>query len=267
MRLRTPGTRQPGIRAFRIEQRRLPADVEQGLAEGLELGDIHLQHHRAGRAGCSPLEHLFDRGSRPLDFELDRAVPEVAHPPADPRGAGTLLRREPVSDSLDPTGDHRSTTYAMHDLEARRFAAERVDSPGRTGLGGEMSPLIPDDYLSLLRDPNYGHLGTIRPDDTVQVNPMWFEYEDGVVRFTHTTTRGKFRNLLHNPSMALSVIDPENPFRYLEVRGRLIDTVADPDGVFYVRLGRRYGNPTQQPPPDKADRVILVMRIEGSTRQ
>ncbi|MEY2849013.1 MAG: hypothetical protein RI885_1679 [Actinomycetota bacterium] len=130
-----------------------------------------------------------------------------------------------------------------------------------------MSALIPDDYLPLLQNANYGHLGTIRPDDTVQVNPMWFEYDDGVVRFTHTTKRGKFRNLQHNPSMALSVIDPTNPFRYLEVRGTLIDTVADPDGVFYVRLGRRYGNPDQQPPADRADRVILVMRIESSTRQ
>lgn len=130
-----------------------------------------------------------------------------------------------------------------------------------------MSDIIPHDYLPLLLDANYGHLGTIRPDDTVQVNPMWFEYEDGVVRFTHTTTRAKFRNLQHNPSMSLSVIDPENPFRYLEVRGTLVDTVADPDGVFYVRLGKRYGNPDQQVPADAADRVILVMRVEKATKQ
>ena len=42
-------------------------------------------------------------------------------------------------------------------------------------------------------------------------------------------------------------------------RLRVID---DPQGDFYVRLGRRYGNPDQQPPPDKADRVILVMSVE-----
>ncbi len=130
-----------------------------------------------------------------------------------------------------------------------------------------MSEIIPADYRDLLEQPNYGALGTIRPDDTVQVNPMWFEFDGRTLRFTHTTKRQKYRNLQHNPSMSLSVIDPANPFRYLEVRGRLVEVVPDPTGEFYVRLGRRYGNPGQQPPPDSADRVVLVMSIESSTTQ
>lgn len=130
-----------------------------------------------------------------------------------------------------------------------------------------MTDVIPADYAHLLEQPLYGHLGTIRPDDTVQVNPMWFELIDGTLRFTHTTKRGKFRNLQHNPSMSLSVIDPENPFHYLEVRGRLVEVIPDPEGDFYVRLGRRYGNPGQTPPPDSADRVILVMSVEKTTKQ
>lgn len=127
--------------------------------------------------------------------------------------------------------------------------------------------MIPAAYAHLLELPIYAHLGTIRPDDTVQVNPMWFEFIDGTIRFTHTTKRGKFRNLQHNPSMSLSLIDPENPFRYLEVRGRLIEAIPDPEGAFYVRLGRRYGNPGQTPLPDSADRVILVMSVEKTTKQ
>jgi PPOX class probable F420-dependent enzyme len=130
-----------------------------------------------------------------------------------------------------------------------------------------MSAQIPAEYLPLLVEANYGHLGTIRPDDTVQVNPMWFEFDGENLRFTHTTTRAKFRNLQHNPSMSLSVIDPANPFRYLEVRGSLVAVEPDPSGAFYVRLGRRYGNAGQQPPPDSADRVILVMSVEKTTKQ
>lgn len=130
-----------------------------------------------------------------------------------------------------------------------------------------MTDVIPAAYAHLLEQPIYAHLGTIRPDDTVQVNPMWFELVDGTLRFTHTTKRGKFRNLQHNPSMSLSIIDPENPFRYLEVRGRLVEVIPDPEGAFYVRLGRRYGNPGQTPPPDSADRVILVMSVEKTTKQ
>jgi len=122
--------------------------------------------------------------------------------------------------------------------------------------------VIPDHLLPLLERPLFAALGTIRPDDTVQVNPMWFEYDGEHVRFTHTNKRGKFRNLQRNPSMSLMVIDPDNPQSYLELRGRLVETIDDPEGDFYVRLGRRYGNPDQQPPPDKADRVVLVMSVE-----
>ena len=129
-----------------------------------------------------------------------------------------------------------------------------------------MSASIPEDLRPLLDRPLFASLGTIRPDNTVQVNPMWFEYDGEHLRFTHTTYRGKFRNLQSNPSMSLLVVDDEDPQVYLELRGQLVDVVNDPTGDFYVRLGRRYGNPDQQPPPDKADRVILVMSIERVNR-
>ncbi|WP_022878223.1 PPOX class F420-dependent oxidoreductase [Microbacterium sp. B19] len=122
--------------------------------------------------------------------------------------------------------------------------------------------MIPDALRDLLENPNYGALGTVRPDGTVQVNPMWFEFDGEHVLFTHTTTRQKYRNLQANPSMSFMVFDPDQPYRYIEVRGRLVDEVPDPEGAFYVRLGQRYGNAGQQPPPDRADRVVLKMSVE-----
>jgi PPOX class probable F420-dependent enzyme len=121
---------------------------------------------------------------------------------------------------------------------------------------------IPADLAPLLERPIFAALGTIRPDDTVQVNPMWFLFDGEHIRFTHTTKRAKFRNLQRNPSMSMMVFDPDDPQLYLELRGRLVEVVPDPQGDLYVRLGRRYGNPGQQPPPDSADRVELVMSIE-----
>ena len=129
-----------------------------------------------------------------------------------------------------------------------------------------MTATIPDDLADLLERPLYGSLGTVRPDGTVQVNPMWFEFDGDAVRFTHTTFRAKYRNLQQNPSMSLLVTDPEIPQRYLEVRGALAQVIPDPEGAFFVRLGQRYGDPDQQPPPDRADRVILVMSITRTTR-
>ncbi|MCU1578783.1 MAG: class F420-dependent oxidoreductase [Rhodoglobus sp.] len=125
-----------------------------------------------------------------------------------------------------------------------------------------MTATIPADYLRLVENPNYGHLGTIRPDDTAQVNPMWYLFDGETIRFTHTTKRGKYRNLQHNPSMSLAISDPDDPFRYLELRGSLQQVIPDPEGAFYVVLGKRYGNAEQQPPRDSPDRVILVMSID-----
>ncbi|WP_369373650.1 PPOX class F420-dependent oxidoreductase [Promicromonospora sp. Populi] len=122
--------------------------------------------------------------------------------------------------------------------------------------------IIPDHLIHLLEAPTYAYLGTIRPDDTVQVNPMWFEFDGKTLRFTHTTTRAKYRNLQQNPAMSLLVPHPESVFRYIEVRGKLIEVIPDPTGEYYVHLGKRYGKADQQPPADSADRVILVMSID-----
>lgn len=121
---------------------------------------------------------------------------------------------------------------------------------------------IPAHLEYLLEQPIYAALGTVRPDNSAQVNPMWFERVGDTIRFTHTTKRGKYRNLQHNPSMSLAIIDPANPLIYVELRGRLTEVISDPTGAFYVRLGKRYGNANQEAPADSADRVILVMSID-----
>lgn len=122
--------------------------------------------------------------------------------------------------------------------------------------------MIPDAQRDLLENPNYGSLGTVRPDGTVQVNPMWFAFDGEHLLFTHTVTRQKYRNLQRNPSMSLMVFDPERPYGYIEVRGRLVEAEPDPEGAFYVFLGKRYGNAQQDAPADRADRVILKMSID-----
>lgn len=122
---------------------------------------------------------------------------------------------------------------------------------------------IPEDLQDLLTRPLYGHLATTRPDGTVQVNPMWFEWDGEVLRFTHTDQRQKYRNVKHNPAVAMSIIDPDNPYRYLEVRGVVEDIVADPGAKFYLHLNDRYDGPLTGTPADAPHRVIFVVRPTG----
>lgn len=119
---------------------------------------------------------------------------------------------------------------------------------------------IPQGFESLLERPLFGQLATVRPDGKPQVTPMWFAWDGDALRFTHTTKRQKYRNIAANPNVAMSISDPEDPYRYLEVRGVVEEIVPDPTGAFYLELNDRYAGPLTEPPPDKADRVILIVR-------
>jgi PPOX class probable F420-dependent enzyme len=127
--------------------------------------------------------------------------------------------------------------------------------------------VIPDSYIDLLERPLFGHLGTTRPDGQPQVNPMWFSYDGEFLYFTNTTTRRKFRNVQAEPRVSLSVNDPEQPYRYLEVRGTVERFEPDPDGTFFLQLAARYGFRMDGPPGDAADRVVYVVRPTGASYQ
>jgi PPOX class probable F420-dependent enzyme len=118
--------------------------------------------------------------------------------------------------------------------------------------------VVPESHLDLLERPLYGHLGTRRPDGAIQVNPMWFLWDGEHLRFTHTRTRQKYRNIEFDPHVSLSVNDPDTPYRYIEVRGTVVTIEDDPQGDFYLTLARRYSQ-NRQAPPDAADRVVLVV--------
>ncbi|WP_306233461.1 PPOX class F420-dependent oxidoreductase [Agrococcus beijingensis] len=121
---------------------------------------------------------------------------------------------------------------------------------------------IPERYRYLTDAPLFAHLATVRPDGSVQSNPMWFKAVGDEVHFTHTSKRQKIKNLQANPTMSLSMVDPAKPYLYVELRGHLAGVVDDPTGAFYVELQNRYGNPSEQPPADAADRIILRMAID-----
>ena len=121
---------------------------------------------------------------------------------------------------------------------------------------------IPKGYETLLERPLYGHLATTRPGGNAQVNPMWFDWDGRRIRLTHTRTRQKFRNLQAEPRVALSITDPEESQRYLELRGVVEGVEDDAGGRFYRELRRRYGVDPDAPMPDVDARVVLVIRPE-----
>lgn len=127
--------------------------------------------------------------------------------------------------------------------------------------------VIPDSHQDLLERPLYGHMATVRPDGTPQVNPTWYVWDGLHLSFTTSTVRRKYRNVLGQPDVALSVNDPDQPYRYREVRGVIERIEPDPAGTFFDLLARRYGMAYTPPIADVADRVVLRMRPSHATSQ
>ena len=126
---------------------------------------------------------------------------------------------------------------------------------------------VPEGLRDLLERPLFAHVATVRPDGVPQSNPMWFGWDGEFVYLTHTKKRQKYRNVRHEPRVALSIVDPEVPYRYVEVRGVVERIDDDPNGSMYVRLAERYGNESPKVPADAPDRVVLVVRPTAFSTQ
>jgi PPOX class probable F420-dependent enzyme len=91
--------------------------------------------------------------------------------------------------------------------------------------------VIPDAFLDLLQDKkSFANLATIMPDGSPQVTPVWFDYVDGIIRVNTAKGRVKARNMNERSPVALAIMDPDNAYRYLQVRGRVrrvVDAGAD----------------------------------------
>ena len=100
---------------------------------------------------------------------------------------------------------------------------------------------IPETHRDLVDAAPVGIVATVGPDGMPQVTANWFlAEEDGTVRMSLNTSRQKVKNLMRRPESTLFFMDPVNPYRTLEIRGRA-EIEPDPDYVFADRIGAKYG--------------------------
>ena len=122
-------------------------------------------------------------------------------------------------------------------------------------------PQVPASHQDLFDRPLFAHLATIRPDGSPQSSVMWFAWDGTRARFSHTRTRQKYRNLVHEPRCSFHLQDPDNPYRTLEVRGSVESIVPDADAAFYQSLQKRYGFVV--PVFDADVRVVITVTPES----
>ena len=127
--------------------------------------------------------------------------------------------------------------------------------------------VIPESHADILDQKVLAHVATIGPDREPQNNPVWFDHRDGYIRFSQTTTRQKVRNLERDPRVAISIVDENNPYRYLEIRGTVERIDPDPDKAFINSMAKKYhGQDVYGGSPPSETRVVVVVRPEHTTK-
>lgn len=125
---------------------------------------------------------------------------------------------------------------------------------------------FPDSYTDLLDKKTFWHIATIGPDGEVQSSPVWGGRRGDEFVFSLTKGRQKYENLRENASVAISGIDPDNPYRYLEIRGELTSVEDDSSNAFIDSMAKKYMDADAYPFHQPGDeRVIMVISPEHFT--
>ena len=103
-----------------------------------------------------------------------------------------------------------------------------------------MPSVIPEGYLDLFEKKSFAHLATVNPDGSPQNTPVWLEFDGTHILINSSKGRKKDRNMRTDARVALSILDPDNAYRYLEVRGRVVDITAE-GGIDQInKLAKKY---------------------------
>ncbi len=128
-----------------------------------------------------------------------------------------------------------------------------------------MSDHIPEELRGLLDRPIIAALATIMPDGHPQVTPVWCSYDGTHVIINTTADRLKHRNIVARPRVTLMVVDPDDQFRYLEIRGAVEEITAEGGGesmdelsLLYTGQHKRYG--IEAPPREESERLVYKIK-------
>jgi PPOX class probable F420-dependent enzyme len=124
-----------------------------------------------------------------------------------------------------------------------------------------MSQTIPENYKDLFEKQAFGNLGTLMQDGSPQVTPVWVDYDGKYVRFNSAKGRVKDKNIRRDPRVAVTLQDPANPYRYLEVRGRVVEITEHGADDHINKLSQKYlGKPVY--PFRQPGEVRVLYKVE-----
>jgi len=126
-----------------------------------------------------------------------------------------------------------------------------------------MSVTIPENVQDLVDNPNIIAFSTVTPKGAPNTLPVWFAFDDGYLYVVSVSTSKKKRNIEANPNVTSLIVDPQNPYRFLEIRGVVEDTTEDGAIERVNKIAKHYTGEDQYyggvMPAEQAEKETLVM--------
>ena len=122
---------------------------------------------------------------------------------------------------------------------------------------------IPANFVDLFQKPAFANLATLNADGSPQVTPVWIDYDGSNILVNTARGRVKDRNLRREPRVAISLLDPDNPYRYLGVQGRVVSMTEQGADAHIDKMAKKYLNKDTYPFRASGEvRVIVTIKPE-----
>jgi PPOX class probable F420-dependent enzyme len=121
-----------------------------------------------------------------------------------------------------------------------------------------MAVKLSEQAIKLLKGKNFAFVGTVMPDGTPQVSPMWVDYDGTYVVLNSEVKRVKIQNLKRDPRITVTVADMQNPYEYVEIRGRVAEMTTEGAAEDIDRLAQKYLGQETYPYNQPGDERIII---------
>ncbi len=120
-----------------------------------------------------------------------------------------------------------------------------------------MSAKIPEKFMDLFHKKAFGSLSTLMPDGSPQTNPVWVDYQNGEIWVNTAVGRLKDKNMKRDPRVSVAVIDPENPYRFMEIRGKVREVTQEGAPQHIDKMAKKYLDKDKYPFAQPGEQRVL----------
>lgn len=124
-----------------------------------------------------------------------------------------------------------------------------------------MANKLPQAYLDLFETKAFAALATVMADGSPQVTPVWVDFDGQHIIVNSARGRQKDENMKRNPSVSLVISDPKNPYRYLEIRGHVVEITEKGANEHIDKMARKYLDLDKYPNSQPGE-VRVIYKIE-----